>query len=471
MSFIEPILERLLVNEGRALDALFEILRIPSISTVPEHSGDCMRAAEWFRDAFSQLGFSARIQDTPGQPAVIAHYRQPGRNRPRLLYYGHYDVQPVDPLGEWESDPFTPRMVDGPVGRRIVGRGAADDKGQVIAWMEAFRAYLEVAGTLPADIMVVIEGEEETGSLNFDHVLHACRDELQADVAVISDGNMWDIDTPAITTQLRGLVYLEVCVTTAAQDLHSGLFGGVAPNAVNVLSKILGGLKTSDGNICFPEMYEDIEEPTTDIVAAWEALGFDEVRFLSQVGCLASTGDGGHSALERLWARPTADVNGIWGGFSGKGSKTIIPRQATAKVSFRLVPGQDPQKVVGGFSRFVEDRLESGATAAITVIEAAPAVQMPRDSRWLRDAEAALSAEYGKPALLIGCGGSLGAVESFKRVLGLPTLLFSFGLDDDGAHAPNEKFELICFRRGARAHARLLAQWVNEKQHPPTPLN
>lgn len=468
MTSIDAVLKRLSANEGQALETLFEILRIPSVSTVPEHAGDCRRAAEWFREAFAALGFEARVQDTPGQPAVIAHYRNPHGGRPRLLYYGHYDVQPADPLGEWEGDPFVPVMADGPIGKRIVGRGAADDKGQVVAWMEAFRAHLQIVGTLPADVTVVIEGEEETGSLNFDYLLKACRDELGAEAAVVSDGTMWDVETPAITTQLRGLVYLEVCVTTAGQDLHSGLFGGCAPNAATALSAVLGALKDENGRIAFPEIYEDIEEPAPETVEAWRALGFDEARFLGNAGLSGSSGEAGYSALERLWSRPTADVNGIWGGFSGHGSKTIIPRQATAKVSFRLVPGQDPQKVVDGFSRFVRERLAPGAAAAIHVIEAAPAVRMPADSRWLRDAQAALSEEYGKPALLIGCGGSLGAVESFKRVLGVPTLLFSFGLEDDRVHAPNEKFELACFRHGMRAHARLLARWTDAEQFQET---
>lgn len=458
---VAPILECLSRNEEQALERLFDILRIASVSTVPDHAEDCRRAAAWFRDAFAELGFDADVRDTPGQPAMVAHYRHADPAKPHLIYYGHYDVQPPDPLEEWRSPPFAPVVADGPHGRRIVARGAADDKGQVVAWMEAFRAHREVAGNLPVSITVIIEGEEETGSLNFDHLLNAVRDEFRADAAVISDGTMWDADTPAITTRLRGLVYLEVCLTTASQDLHSGLFGGSAPNAAMQLSALLAGLKDADGRISFPEMHEDIENPPPDIVAAWHALDFDEHRFLAGVGVSETSGEAGYSALERLWSRPTADVNGIWSGFTGTGSKTIIPRQATAKVSFRLVPGQDPQKVVDGFRRFVAERLEPGASAAIHVIEAAPAVEMPIDSRWLRDAQAALADEFGKPPVLIGCGGSLGAVESFKRVLGVPTLLFSFGLDDDRVHAPNEKFDLRCFRHCSRSHARLLARWMD----------
>lgn len=457
---IESVLEYLAAHEGQALERLFEVMRIPSVSTEPKHVGDCRAAAIWFADSLIQLGFQANVRETPGLPAVVANYSRPEADRPHVIYYGHYDVQPSDPHDEWHTDPFKPFLAEGPNGKQIVGRGAADDKGQVLTWIEAFRAHRAVFGDLPVNITVIIEGEEETGSLNFDYLLNTYRDEFRADFAVVSDGNMWDIGTAAITTQLRGLVYTEITVTTANQDLHSGLFGGSATNAVNTLCYILADLKDLQGRISIPEIYEDIKDPPNLVREIWQSLNFDEEKFLLGVGLHSPSGERGRSALERLWSRPTADINGIWGGYTGAGSKTVIPRRAQAKVSFRLVPGQNPEKIVEGFSRFVKERLPRDAEAEITVLEAAPAVELPTESAWLKDAQAALTDEFGKPPALIGCGGSLGAVESFKRVLGIPTLLFSFGLEDDRVHAPNEKFELSCFRHGARSHARLLDRWV-----------
>lgn len=454
------VLECLAGNEDQAVKRLFEIMRIPSVSTVPEYLADCRAAATWFVKQFEELGFAVSVRETPGQPAVVAHYTHARADLPHVLYYGHYDVQPPDPLDEWQSNPFKPFLADGPHGKQIVGRGAADDKGQLMSWIEAFRAHKAVYGDLPVNVTVIIEGEEEIGSPNFDYLLKTYRDEFEVDFAVVSDGNMWDITTAAITTQLRGLVYTEVTVTTANQDLHSGLFGGSATNAVNVLCTILADLKDARGRISIPEIYTDVKEPSDLVLQSWKSLDFNEKNFLAGVGLDCPIGEIDRTALERLWSRPTADVNGIWGGYSGTGTKTVIPRQARAKVSFRLVPGQNPEKVVEGFSRFMNARLPSDVKADIAVLEAAPAVELSIESKWLKDTQAALADEFGKPPVLIGCGGSLGAVESFSRVLGIPTLLFSFGLEDDHVHAPNEKFELTCFRHGTRAHARLLNKWT-----------
>ena len=462
MASLDRVLRRLQQNEAASLERLFRVLRIPSVSTSPDHVDDCRAAAEWFRQAFVALGFEGRILETPGRPAVVASYRRGGTLRPHLIYYGHYDVQPADPKEGWSSAPFEPLMVESPEGVRIVARGAADDKGQVVAWMEAFRAMLEEHGELPVDVTAIIEGEEETGSLNFDRVLEACRDLPETSAAIISDGVMWDAVTPAVTVQLRGLVYLEVSVTTADQDLHSGLYGGAAPNAAQMLSQLLADLLDRDGRVTIPHFYDDIREPAPALRRAWAELQFDEAAFLGRVGLHGSAGEHGVPVLERLWSRPTAEVNGLWGGFTGVGSKTVIPREACAKVSFRLVPGQTPQKIVEGFRRYLRERLPAGARAAVEVIEATPAVELPTDSPWLADVQAALAAEFGREPLLIGCGGSLGAAESFQRILGVPTLLFSFGLEDDRVHGANEKFDLACFRHAARAHARLLFGWATK---------
>ncbi len=463
MTALDRVLERLERNEAASLGRLFEVLRIPSVSTSPDHAEDCRAAADWFLQAFAKLGFEGRVLETPGQPAVVASYRRPGSKRAHVIYYGHYDVQPADPIEAWNSAPFDPSMIEGPEGARVVARGAADDKGQVVAWMEAFRALIDEHGELPVDVTAIIEGEEETGSLNFDGVLDACRDVPKAAAAVISDGVMWDALTPAVAVQLRGLVYVELSIATANQDLHSGLYGGSAINAAQVLSTLLAGLLDAKGRVAVPQFYDDVREPPPALRRAWDDLDFDEAAFLGRVGLGGPAGEHGVPVLERLWSRPTAEVNGIWGGFTGVGSKTVIPREARAKVSFRLVPGQIPQKVVEGFRRFVRERLPADAHAEVHVIEAAPAVELPFDSPWLADVQAALAAEFGRTPLLIGCGGSLGAAESFQRVLGIPTLLFSFGLDDDRVHGPNEKFDLACFRHAARAHARLLVGWAERE--------
>jgi acetylornithine deacetylase/succinyl-diaminopimelate desuccinylase-like protein len=439
----------------------FEVLRIPSVSAQPDHAADCRRAAEWFAAQLAGIGFAAEVRPTKGHPVVLAHRAGAGgaaaRGAPHLLYYGHYDVQPADPLELWTSPPFEPVLVDGPHGKRVVARGAVDDKGQTMMWLEAFRAWHK-AGGLPVAATVLIEGEEEISSVNLDPFIEANRDALRADVAVISDTGMWDIDTPAITTGLRGILYVQLDLKAASRDLHSGMYGGSALNPCNAIVAILGGLKDAEGRIQIPGFYDGVRELSAARKREWESLGFDEAAFLAAIGLSVPAGEAGRSALERLWARPTADINGIWGGYTGAGSKTVIASEAHAKVSFRLVPGQDPQAVLAGFRAFVEARKPKDATVGVQVFGASPGIEVSSDSRWVRAAQAALAAEYGKPAVLMGCGGSVPVVESMRRLLGLDTLLMGFGLEDDQVHSPNEKFELRCFEKGARSHARLLAE-------------
>ena len=434
----------------------FEWLRIPSVSAQPVHAGDCVAAAEWLLGELQGLGFEGGLHATPGHPVVIATHPGPGGDAPHVLFYGHYDVQPAEPLELWNAAPFDPKMTDGPRGPRVVARGAVDDKGQVMLWLEALRAWHGVTGTLPCRVTVLVEGEEEVGSPNLEPVLSARRADLAADVCVISDTNSWDIDTPALTTRLRGLVYTQVTIKAANKDLHSGLFGGSAQNPINVLTKVLGALRDETGRIQVPGFYDGVADVPAGIAAEWTALGFDEAAFLGGVGLTAPAGEQGRSALERLWARPTADVNGIWGGYQGAGAKTVIPAEASAKVSFRLVPGQDPAAVLAGYRAFVERLLPAGVRAEFDVFGVAPGVEIPADSRFVTAARAALAAEYGRPAVLMGSGGSIPVVESMKRLLGLDSLLMGFGLEDDQVHSPNEKFEWRCFVHGVRSHARLL---------------
>lgn len=442
-------------------ERLFELLRIPSVSAQPDHKRDCLRAAEWIQDELAGLGFQAQVRPTEGHPVVVAHHGAPaGYQGPHVLFYGHYDVQPVDPLHLWNSPPFDPQLVDGPHGKRFVARGAVDDKGQTVMFIEALRAWKEAAGSIPAHITVLIEGEEEVGSPSLEPFLRENKQELAADVALISDTGMWDIDTPAVSTKLRGMTYAQITLKAANRDLHSGLFGGSALNPINALTKILGDLQDDNGRIRLPGFYDKVKPLSNAQRAQWDALSFNERAFLGKVGLSDPAGELGYSALERLWARPTADINGIWGGYTGAGSKTVIPAEASAKVSFRLVPNQDPEEVMEQFRRFVTHRLPPGATAEFECFGSTPGIEINLEGQWVRAAQTILADEYEKPAIMMGCGGSIPVVTSLRNVLGLDSLLIGFGLDDDQVHSPNEKFEQRCFHHGIRSHVRLLAKFA-----------
>jgi acetylornithine deacetylase/succinyl-diaminopimelate desuccinylase-like protein len=458
-AIVAAVLDHADANLATSRETLFALLRIPSISAQPDHAADCVRAAAWWRDQLAGLGFTASVNPTAGHPIVVGHLAGPADyTGPHILFYGHYDVQPVDPVSLWHSPPFEPQYADGPRGKRYVARGAVDDKGQTVIFLEALRAWHEAGGGIPARITVLIEGEEEVGSANLDAFLAAHKAELQADMALISDTGMWDVDTPAITTRLRGMTYAEVTLQAANRDLHSGLYGGSALNPINALTKILGELQDADGRIQLPGFYDKVAPVSNAQRAQWDALGFDETAFLHGIGLTKPVGERGYGALERLWARPTADINGIWGGYTGTGSKTVIASEASAKVSFRLVPDQDPDEVMAQFKRFVSDRLPPGATARFAEFSRSPGIEVNADSPHVRTAMAVLADEYGKPAVLMGSGGSIPVVTSLRTILGVDSLLMGFGLDDDQVHSPNEKFEEVCFHHGIRSHVRLLAK-------------
>ncbi len=458
---VETVLHHIDAGLDASRARLFDLLRIPSISAQPAHEADCQRAAEWVRAQLAGLGFTTTVYQTPGHPVVVAQHPGPaGYAGPGVLFYGHYDVQPVDPLALWHSPPFEPQLVEGPHGPRFVARGAVDDKGQSTMFLEALRAWHAAGGGIPARLTLVIEGEEETGSVNLEPFLLANKAALGSDIALISDTNMWDIDTPAVTTRLRGMAYFEVTLKAANRDLHSGLFGGSALNPINALTRILGELQDADGRIQLPGFYDRVKPISNAQRAQWDALHFNEAAFLGAIGLTKPAGERGYSALERLWARPTADINGIWGGYTGPGSKTVIASEASAKVSFRLVADQDPDEVFAQFQRFVTERLADGATVTFRTHSASRGIEVNPDQPWVRAALDVLGAEYGRPAVLMGCGGSVPVVNALHRVLGIDTLLLGFGLDDDQVHSPNEKFEQRCFHKGIRSHARLLAKFA-----------
>ena len=329
-------------------------------------------------------------------------------------------------------------------------------------WLEALRFCKQTTGSLPVRATVLIEGEEEIGSPNLEAFIAENRAALAAEVAVISDTGMWDIDTPALTTRLRGMVYAQVTLRAAQRDLHSGMFGGAALNPINALARILGQLHDDEGRIQLPGFYDGVADISPELRQQWEALGFDEAAFLGGIGLSHPSGERGRAPLERVWARPTADINGIWGGYQGPGSKTVIAAKAGAKVSFRLVPGQDPAKIADAFRRFVALRAPADAKASVEVFSASPGIEIAAGGRVAAAAQAALLAEYGRKPVLIGSGGSIPVVESMRRVLGLDSLLMGFGLDDDQVHSPNEKFEWTCFRRGIRSHVRLLGELARD---------
>jgi acetylornithine deacetylase/succinyl-diaminopimelate desuccinylase-like protein len=410
-------------------------------------------------DALTSIGFEASLRETTGQPMVVAHHPGPPDGKvPHVLYYGHYDVQPTDPLDLWQTPPFEPTIVEAEHGPRMVARGAVDDKGQVTTWLEAMRAWHEVHGTLPIKVTVFLEGEEESGSPSLEPFVRAHRGELAADVCIVSDTNMWDIDTPALATQLRGLLYTEIGLWGPSHDLHSGLYGGSVPNPLNVLTRMLGQLHDADGRVQVPGFYDDVEELDDAQARQLAALPFDEAGFLASAGITTPTGEAGRSTLERIWTRPTCDINGIWGGYTGPGAKTVIAAEARAKVSFRLVPSQDPARLLEGLRAFVAARTPPDCRTEVIDYGASPALRIPTDSPYVQAATRALARAFDRPAALVGMGGSIPAVEAIKRLLGMDSLLVGFGLDDDRVHSPNEKFEVRCFERGMRTHAALLAE-------------
>ncbi|WP_018235302.1 M20/M25/M40 family metallo-hydrolase [Ensifer sp. BR816] len=457
MADITPVLERADANLAASLERLFDLVRIQSISTDPAFKAECRKAAEWLVAELEALGFEASVRDTPGHPMVVAHHAAESARAPHLLFYGHYDVQPVDPLNLWDAPPFEPGIKELEPGRQVItGRGTSDDKGQLMTFVEAVRAYKETHGALPCRITILFEGEEESGSPSLKPFLEANAAELKADYALICDTGMWDRETPAISAGLRGLVGEEIIVTSADRDLHSGLFGGAAANPIHILTDILAGLHDETGRVTLDNFYEGVEETPAEIKATWEKLGRTAEKFLGDVGLSIPSGEKGRSVLELTWARPTAEVNGIIGGYTGEGFKTVIAAQASAKVSFRLVGDQDPAKIRESFQAYARSKIPADCSVEFRPHGASPAIHLPYDSALLTTAKAALSAEWPKPAIVIGMGGSIPIVGDFQKMLGMESLLVGFGLADDRIHSPNEKYELTSFHKGIRSWIRIL---------------
>ena len=452
---LDSVLSTLDRDFDASLERLFALLRIPSVSTDRAYAGDVKRAAAHLVADLTSMGFEAAARETPGHPVVVGHRRRPGK--PHVLFYGHYDVQPVDPLDLWENPPFEPAVKEIEPGRKaIVARGACDDKGQVMTFLEACRATIAATGDLPVSLTVMIEGEEENGSLNLPEFLEANAAEFKADICLVCDTGMWDRETPQITSSLRGLLYEEIIVRAADRDLHSGHFGGTAQNPIHILARIVAAMHDANGRVTVPNFYDGVHETGANRLAQWEALGLTEAEFLGTIGLKYAAGEKGRTLIEKIQARPTCDCNGIWGGYTGEGTKTVIAGEARAKISFRLVQDQDPAAIQTNFRNHVRAMIPADCSVEFIGYKGSRAVQVREDSPELRKAVGALKAEWGREPVVLGHGGSIPIVGDFKRVLELDALLIGYGLDDDRIHSPNEKYDLQSFRKGQRSWARIL---------------
>ncbi|MEM6463015.1 MAG: M20/M25/M40 family metallo-hydrolase [Pseudomonadota bacterium] len=454
MGELAAVLSRIDDNLDSSLNRLSDLVKIKSISTDPAYANECRKAAEWLTDELKTLGFAASARDTEGHPMVVGHQDSPDNAR-HVLFYGHYDVQPADPLDLWTSDPFEPEISEISPGRSVItGRGTSDDKGQLLTFVEACRAFKETRGHLPCKVTVLFEGEEESGSKSLPPFLEAHADELKSDLVMVCDTGMWDMDTPSISVSLRGIVSEEVVVSAADRDLHSGLYGGNAANPIHILSRILAEIHDENGRVTIPDFYVGVHETPDQIKAMWERLG-PPIDFLEAVGLSIPSGEKDRTILERGWARPTAEVNGITGGYTGEGFKTVIPAQARAKVSFRLVGDQDPKAIRESFRSFVRQRIPDDCSVAFEGHGMSGAIHLPYESAELASAAAALEEEWNKSPALIGMGGSIPIVSDFQE-LGMDALLIGFAHADDRIHSPNEKYDIRSFHKGIRSWARIL---------------
>lgn len=454
---IDDVLARIDSDLPQATDRLIDLLRIPSISTDPAYKNDCDRAADWLVADLHSMGVEASKRPTPGHPMVVGH-AGPKDGKPHLLFYGHYDVQPVDPLELWDRDPFDPEVQDTPNGKVIRARGSSDDKGQLMTFLEAFRAWKEVRGEWPCRVTFFFEGEEESGSPSLIPFMKENADELKADLAMICDTGLFESRVPAIVTMLRGLLGEEVTITGPSLDLHSGMYGGVARNPIRVLSRIIASLHDDNGRITIPGFYDGVPELSDELRAQWQGLAFDHAKFLGDVGLNTPAGEHDRTPLEMIWSRPTCEVNGIEGGYTGDGFKTVLPSKANAKISFRLVGTQDPFEIRKNFRKMVQDMLPPDCTVEFGDHGAGPASGTKIDDPAFEKARKALSDEWGIPAAYVGCGGSIPIAGYFQELLGTEPMLIGFGKDDDAIHSPNEKYDMESFHKGIRSWARILGE-------------
>ena len=450
---ISKVLTQIDEDFSQSTDRLFELLRIESISTDSNYDAECEKAADWLVSELSDIGFKASKRATLGHPMVIAHSDGPGS---KIMFYGHYDVQPVDPLDLWDNPPFEPVIDETNNGKVIRARGAADDKGQLMTFVEACRAWIKVNGKLPVKTSIFFEGEEESGSPSLVPFMEANTEELKSDIALICDTGLFGEETPGIVTMLRGLVKIEVEITGPSRDLHSGMYGGISINPIRVLTKILAGLHDEDGKITLSGFYDGVPELPQNISEQWDNLSFDHLNFLNEVDLTKPAGEVNRTPLEMIWSRPTCDVNGIYGGYQGEGFKTVLPSKAAAKISFRLVGDQDPKQILKSLKQYIANCLPPDCSVKYTEETPSKATQMSTSNEAFEKARQALSDEWPKEATFVGCGGSIPIAGHFKDILNTDSMLIGFGKDDDKIHSPNEKYDLSSFHKGIRSWARIL---------------
>jgi acetylornithine deacetylase/succinyl-diaminopimelate desuccinylase-like protein len=448
---MDKVVDFINVNRDRYIDEMKRYLAIPSISALPEHKGDVRKCAEWTRDEMQRIGLhDCRLEETPGHPVVYGEWLgAPGA--PTILFYGHYDVQPVDPLHLWTTPPFEATVRDG----EIYARGSADDKGQVFMHFKAVEAHLKQNGKLPVNMKFLIEGEEEVGSENLDNYIKAHKDQLKADVVVISDSPMFDRGIPSICYGLRGLAYFQIDLRGSKSDLHSGSFGGAVANPAMVLAQLLSQMKDKSGRVKIDGFYDDVVDLRPEERAEWEKLPFNEKKYKAELGAPKLFGETGYSTLERVWARPTFEVNGLLSGFTGEGAKTVLPAVAMAKVSMRLVPNQDPKKIGDLFEAYVKKVAPKTVELSLTRMHGGKPWMTAFDNPFVQAAGRAIEQGFGQRPVFNREGGSIPVVSTFQEELGVPCVLFGVGLPDENAHAPDEKLDLGNFHGGVIASAYL----------------
>ena len=443
-------------NIDRSVEELKDFLRIPSVSARSEHNADVRSAAEWVRDAATAAGLeNATIMETAGHPVVYADWTH-AHDAPTVLIYGHYDVQPAEPLELWTSPPFEPEVRNGD----IFARGSVDDKGQVHLHLKGIEALMKEEGKLPVNVKLIIEGEEEIGSPNLATFVEENADLLACDAVVISDTPMYDYDMPSITYGLRGLAYFEVHVRGADRDLHSGMFGGAVANPINALCSLIAGMKDEKNRITLPGFYDTVQDVTPEERESLARLPYSADEFRKMIDIPETVGEEGYTDLERLWARPTLDVCGIWGGYQGEGAKTVLPSEATAKISMRLVAHQSPDDVARQLQEYLDANAPEGVTVTMTDLHGGDPALTPTDTPVVRAGLAALRKAFGSEPFLIRNGGSIPIVTDLENILGAPVVLIGFGLPDQNAHAPDEKMNLANYHRGIRTSALFLHEFA-----------
>lgn len=461
MSNIDVFLE-LEANSDIAISKLFDLISIPSVSSDPSQKQDIDRAAQWLKNELSLIGLSAKVVQTAGHPVVMAHSETRAEFKaPRLLFYGHYDVQPVAPIEAWTHPPFAPEIIEKDGVHRFYGRGASDSKSQLWTFIEALRAWKVVHGNFPGDIVVVLEGEEETGSPSLPSFMETHQKELDCDIAFVCDSDMWSPTQPAITTQLKGLVHEKITINAPNGDLHSGHYGGVAANPIRLLSKILSEIHDDQGRVTIDGFYDAIEDMPEATKRQWEMLS-EKFDLFSDVDLRGGEIEAGYSAIEAMWGRPTVDFNGLASGNQGPGERSVLPSSATARVTFRLVPGQDPELIRAAFQQFVKSRLPDGCTVDFEGIGGSGAVVLSQENSFLQATAHGLEKEWGLPTVLKGTGGTIPIVQQLSDGLGINCVVVGFILASDAIHGPDENYDTERFHKGTRSWVRIFDELEHE---------